>query len=72
MRIIDETFAIMRRLDPIVRAGPTTIVALNEDVKEVLGDPARFTTHDYAAGPDRSSRRLRHAAGRAAAVCGGG
>jgi cytochrome P450 len=43
-----ETFAIMRRLDPIVRAGPTTIVALNEDVREVLGDATRFTTHPYA------------------------
>jgi cytochrome P450 len=43
----NETFAIMRRLDPIVSAGPTTIVALNEDVKEVLGDPARFTAHLY-------------------------
>ena len=47
--VANETFVIMRRLDPIVRAGPTTIVALNEDVKEVLGDPARFPTHDYAA-----------------------
>jgi cytochrome P450 len=43
----NETFAIMRRLDPIVSAGPTTVVALNEDVKEVLGDPARFTAHLY-------------------------
>ena len=43
----NETFAIMRRVDPIVSAGPTTIVALNEDVKEVLGDPARFTAHLY-------------------------
>ena len=43
----NETFAIMRRLDPIVSAGPTTIVALNADVKEVLGDPARFTAHLY-------------------------
>jgi cytochrome P450 len=43
----NETFAIMRRLDPIVSAGPTTIVALNEDVKEVLGDPARFTAQLY-------------------------
>jgi cytochrome P450 len=46
----NETFAIMRRLDPIVSAGPmTTIVALAEDVEEVLGDPARFTTQAYAA-----------------------
>jgi cytochrome P450 len=43
----NEGFAIMRRLDPIVSAGPITIVALNEDVKEVLGDPARFTAHLY-------------------------
>jgi cytochrome P450 len=43
----NETFAIMRRFDPIVSAGPTTIVALNADVKEVLGDPARFTAHLY-------------------------
>jgi cytochrome P450 len=43
----NETFAIMRRVDPIVSAGPTTIVTLNEDVKEVLGDPARFTAHLY-------------------------
>jgi cytochrome P450 len=43
----NETFAIMRRLDPIVSAGPTTVVTLNEDVKEVLGDPARFTAHLY-------------------------
>lgn len=42
-----ETFAIMRRLDPIVSAGPATIVALNADVKEVLGDPVRFTAHLY-------------------------
>ena len=44
----NETFAIMRRLDPIVSAGPTTIVALNEDVREVLGDATRFTTQLYA------------------------
>jgi cytochrome P450 len=41
------TFGAMRRLHPIVSLGATTIVALNEDVKEVLGDPARFTTHLY-------------------------
>ena len=46
----NETFAIMRRLDPIVSVGPTTtIVALDEDVREVLGDPARFTTQAYAS-----------------------
>lgn len=42
-----ETFAAMRRLNPIVTAGPTTIVALNEDVKEVLGDHVRFTVELY-------------------------
>jgi cytochrome P450 len=41
-------FAALRRHDPIVTAGPTTIVTLNEDVKEVLGDPARFTVGLYA------------------------
>ena len=41
-----ESFAVMRRHDPIVSLpGGITIVALNEDVKEVLGDPARFTAH---------------------------
>ncbi len=43
----NETFAIMRRVDPIVSAGPITVVTLNEDVTEVLGDPARFTAHLY-------------------------
>ncbi len=44
----DESFAVMRRHDPIVSLpGGITIVALNEDVKEVLGDPARFTAHLY-------------------------
>jgi len=43
-----ESFAAMRRFDPIVSLpGAITIVALNEDVKEVLGDPARFTAHLY-------------------------
>lgn len=42
-----RTFALMRRFTPIVTAGSTTIVALNEDVKEVLGDPARFTADLY-------------------------
>jgi len=46
-RQADETFAAMRRFNPIVTAGPTTIVALHEDVVEVLGDPARFTAHLY-------------------------
>jgi cytochrome P450 len=43
-----ESFAAMRRHDPIVSLpGGITIVALSEDVKEVLGDPARFTAHLY-------------------------
>lgn len=43
------TFAAMRRHSPIVIAGPTTIVTLNEDVKEVLGDPVRFTVDLYGS-----------------------
>ena len=46
-RTADETFAVMRRHDPIVSAGAITVVALNADVKEVLGDPARFTVALY-------------------------
>jgi cytochrome P450 len=46
-RTAGATFAQLRRHDPIVTAGPTTIVTLNQDVKEVLGDPARFTVHLY-------------------------
>ncbi|MGH2943671.1 MAG: cytochrome P450 [Solirubrobacteraceae bacterium] len=46
-RTADETFAAMRRHDPIVSAGAITVVALNEDVKEVLGDPERFTVGLY-------------------------
>jgi cytochrome P450 len=46
-RNAEHTFAFMRDHDPIVTAGPTTIVALAEDVKEVLGDPARFTADLY-------------------------
>ena len=43
-----ETFALLRRHNPIVSLpGAITIVALNEDVKEVLGDPDRFTAHLY-------------------------
>ncbi|MDP2711505.1 MAG: cytochrome P450 [Solirubrobacteraceae bacterium] len=42
-----KTFALMRRHRPIVSAGSTTIVTRNEDVKEVLGDPARFTVDLY-------------------------
>ena len=47
-RNVDESFAIMRAVDPIISLpGGVTIVALNEDVKEVLGDPARFTAQLY-------------------------
>jgi cytochrome P450 len=42
-----EGFALMRRHNPIITAGSTTIVALNADVKEVLGDPERFTVALY-------------------------
>src|SRR3954471_12879370 len=42
-----EGFAFMRRHNPINPAGSTTIVALNADVKEVLGDPKRFTVALY-------------------------
>ena len=40
-------FAFMRKHKPIISAGETTIVALAEDVKEVLGDPDRFTAGLY-------------------------
>ena len=46
-RTAGDTFAQLRRHDPIVSAGPTTVVTLNADVKEVLGDPKRFTVHLY-------------------------
>jgi cytochrome P450 len=46
-RTAGATFAQMRRHHPIVTAGPTTVVTLNQDVKEVLGDPARFTVGLY-------------------------
>lgn len=43
-----EGFEAMRRHNPILSLpGGVTIVALNEDVKEVLGDPARFTADLY-------------------------
>jgi cytochrome P450 len=42
-----EGFAFMRRHNPIITAGSTTIVALNADVKEVLSDPERFTVALY-------------------------
>jgi cytochrome P450 len=47
-RNADESFAVMRKVDPIVSLpGGVTVVALHEDVVEVLGDPARFTAHLY-------------------------
>lgn len=46
-RSAGATFAQLRRHHPILTAGATTIVTLREDVKEVLGDPARFTVHLY-------------------------
>lgn len=43
-----EGFELMRRTDPIISLpGGVTIVALHEDVVEVLGDPARFTADLY-------------------------
>jgi cytochrome P450 len=43
-----EGFELMRDHNPIVSLpGGVTVVALNEDVKEVLGDPARFTAELY-------------------------
>jgi cytochrome P450 len=42
-----HVFRFMRRHKPIVCAGQTTVVALAEDVREVLGDPARFTAGLY-------------------------
>jgi cytochrome P450 len=43
-----EGFEVMRDHHPIVQLpGGITIVALHEDVVEVLGDPARFTAHLY-------------------------
>jgi cytochrome P450 len=47
-RNVEESFAVMRMVDPIISLpGGVTVVALNEDVKEVLGDPARFTADLY-------------------------
>jgi cytochrome P450 len=46
-RVARPTFAALRRRRPIVTLGPTTIVTRNDDVKEVLGDPARFTVDLY-------------------------
>jgi cytochrome P450 len=43
-----EGFEFMRDHNPIVQLpGGVTIVALREDVVEVLGDPGRFTAHLY-------------------------
>jgi cytochrome P450 len=47
-RSVPEGFELMREHDPIISLpGGVTVVALNEDVKEVLGDPARFTADLY-------------------------
>jgi cytochrome P450 len=40
-------FRFMRKHKPIISTKDTTVVALAEDVKEVLGDPARFTAGLY-------------------------
>ena len=40
-------FRFMRRFKPIIATKELTVVALAEDVKEVLGDPARFTAGLY-------------------------
>lgn len=46
-RAAGPTFAAMRRHNPIVTAGPVTIVTRNDDVREVLGDSERFTVDHY-------------------------
>ncbi len=47
-RNVDEGFELMRKHDPIISLpGGVTVVALAEDVTEVLGDPARFTAQLY-------------------------
>lgn len=40
-------FKFMRKHKPIISTKAVTVVALAEDVKEVLGDPARFTAGLY-------------------------
>jgi cytochrome P450 len=40
-------FRFMRKHKPIISTKAVTVVALAEDVKEVLGDPARFTAGLY-------------------------
>jgi cytochrome P450 len=51
VRVADDTaaalFAHMRDHEPIISSDAVTIVALAEDVKEVLGDAARFTVGLY-------------------------
>jgi cytochrome P450 len=42
-----KLFAFMRNHKPIISTKAVTVVALNEDVKEVLGDPKRFTAGLY-------------------------
>ncbi len=50
-RVADKTagpsFALMRKFKPIISNDEITVVALAEDVKEVLGDPKRFTAGLY-------------------------
>lgn len=50
-QVADKTagpgFAFMRRYKPIIANDEVTVVALHEDVTEVLGDPARFTAGLY-------------------------
>ncbi|MDQ3677454.1 MAG: cytochrome P450, partial [Actinomycetota bacterium] len=46
-QVVGPLFALMRKVNPIVSNDGVTIVALNADVKEVLGDPARFTVGLY-------------------------
>jgi cytochrome P450 len=50
-RVAEKTagpaFALMREHKPIISTDALTIVSLNADVKEVLGDPQRFTAGLY-------------------------
>ncbi|MDX6683462.1 MAG: hypothetical protein QOG94_3501, partial [Solirubrobacteraceae bacterium] len=50
-QVADKTapslFRFMRKFKPILATDAVVVVALAEDVKEVLGDPARFTAGLY-------------------------
>jgi cytochrome P450 len=46
-KMAPRLFRFMRNHKPIVSTDAVTVVALAEDVKEVLGDPARFTAGLY-------------------------